>query len=658
MPDSNRYMPNEMHLPRIEASDLEANAKIVQQMRQQVRSGPLKSAVWFLPHFTHALKGGLRTTLSLAQECSRKWGTQNTIVLDNFFGRAVPDSIPDQIRQHFPDMNFQFVVLDREGDVSSLPQADAGFCSLWVTAYTLARYNKCHTKFYIMQDYEPMFYPGGTISLMIEQTYRLGFFFLSNTEGVASKFRQYSDWGMAFTPGVDTELFHPSGEEAKTSGPYQIVFYGRPNNDRNSFLLGSEALRLVKRQMGDNVRILSVGMTFPILRYELHGVMEHLGLLSSMEEVANLYRSSDLALSLMATPHPSYQPLEYMASGCPAVTNINELNNWLYRDGENIILSEPLPNIMAERIIGALEDADLRRKVIAGGIETVSNLSWETAFDQIMNYIASPSGETTAVSTLQPTKAKTTPIAAKAKATPPADKTRTNGVLRDKDLTPEMLSEYDFLDMGTKDGNSMSYAIGNLGGKKGLGVELRPEYVQKTIDKGFAYIQGDATKLQLPDNSVSFVLLSHFLEHLPDLETLDQVIATSLRVAKDFVFIKGPGYENEDYLQSLGVRIFYSHWSGHPIKPSSKVLSELFKKYGQNDYEFMFHRYITSTDDPAIHSLQSPINQHAFDIDLHPPKPKGVVFDRRIPQEMMGFVRLREGVVLPSVPLIETLPFV
>lgn len=396
MPDSNRYLPNEMRLPRIKASDLEANAKIVKQMRQQVRSGPLKSAVWFLPYFTHVLKGGLRTIFNIANECSRKWGTKNTIVLDNFFGRAVPDSIHDQLRQHFPDMIFQFVVLDREGDVSSLPQADAGFCSLWVTAYTLARYNKCHAKFYIMQDYEPMFYPGGTVSLMIEQTYRLGFFSLSNTEGVASKFRQYSDWGMAFTPGVDTELFHPSGKEAKTSGPYQIVFYGRPNNDRNSFLLGSEALRLVKRQMGDNVRILSVGMSFPILRYELHGVMENLGLLSSMEEVANLYRSSDLALSLMATPHPSYQPLEYMASGCPAVTNINELNNWLYRDGENIILSEPLPNIMAERIIGALDDADLRRKVIAGGIETASNLSWDTAFEQIMNYISSPSGETAA----------------------------------------------------------------------------------------------------------------------------------------------------------------------------------------------------------------------------------------------------------------------
>ena len=109
-----------------------------------------------------------------------------------------------------------------------------------------------------------------------------------------------------------------------------------------------------------------------------------------MEEVANLYRESDLGLSIMTTPHPSYQPLEYMASGCPTVTNINELNNWLYRDQENIILSEPVYNVMADRIINALENHELRQRVRDGALETVSNLSWDSALQQILYYISNP----------------------------------------------------------------------------------------------------------------------------------------------------------------------------------------------------------------------------------------------------------------------------
>jgi glycosyltransferase involved in cell wall biosynthesis len=92
----------------------------------------------------------------------------------------------------------------------------------------------------------------------------------------------------------------------------------------------------------------------------------------------------------MSTPHPSYQPLEYMASGCPAVTNINELNAWLYRDGHNIILSEPIINIMTDRIVAALKDVGLRQRVKEGGLETVEKLSWDDAMESIMQYIRCP----------------------------------------------------------------------------------------------------------------------------------------------------------------------------------------------------------------------------------------------------------------------------
>jgi glycosyltransferase involved in cell wall biosynthesis len=386
----NRYFPNELRLTRIQLKDIEENNRFTSNMKLSPEIGAIRSAIWFVPNFAHVMKGGLRTIFKLAEGLSIKWGTKNIIVIDNFFNRVVLDDLQQQLLDNFPKLNFELINLKKDDSPADLPETDAGFCTLWVTAYTLAKYNKCQAKFYIMQDYEPMFYPGGSISAAIEQTYRLGFYFIANTPGIASKFQQYSDWGMEFIPGVDTKLYSPSGKNARKKGPFNIVYYGRPNNDRNCFDLGCEALRIVKDKLGKNVNIVSVGAEYPILRYGLRGILENKGLLKTMDEVASLYRESDLGLSIMATPHPSYQPLEYMASGCPAVTNINELNNWLYDDGKNIILSEPIYNIMADRIIGALEDSDLRQRVIEGGLRTVSNLSWDGALQIITDYIGNP----------------------------------------------------------------------------------------------------------------------------------------------------------------------------------------------------------------------------------------------------------------------------
>ena len=390
MSKKNRYFPDELRLTRIQLKEIEENNRFTSNMKSSPELGAIRSAIWFVPNFTHVIKGGLRTIFMLAERLSAEWGTKNTIVIDNFYNRVVVDDLQQQLMDNFPELNFELINFRHDDSPSTLPEAEAGFCTLWVTAYTLAKYNKCKAKFYIMQDYEPMFYPGGSISAVIEQTYRLGFYFIANTPGVASRFLQYSDWGMEFTPGVNTKLYYPSGSNARKNGPFKIVYYGRPNNERNCFILGCETLRIVKEKLGNKVMITSVGAEFPENHYGMHGIFKNKGLLKSMEEVANLYRESDLGLSIMMTPHPSYQPLEYMASGCPAVTNINELNNWLYKDRENIILSEPIYNIMADRIIGALEDSELRQRVIEGGLRTVSNLSWDSALHEIIGYISNP----------------------------------------------------------------------------------------------------------------------------------------------------------------------------------------------------------------------------------------------------------------------------
>jgi glycosyltransferase involved in cell wall biosynthesis len=112
----------------------------------------------------------------------------------------------------------------------------------------------------------------------------------------------------------------------------------------------------------------------------LEGVVQNLGLLGSMKDVADLYRRADLGLVFMMTPHPSYQPFEYMASGCVVATNINDANAWLLND-DNALLLEPLPAVGATRIKEVLQDPAAWRRLRSGGLQTISRLRWQDAFE-------------------------------------------------------------------------------------------------------------------------------------------------------------------------------------------------------------------------------------------------------------------------------------
>lgn len=367
--------------------DLDANVRTIAAGQAQ-GIHPHRVATWFLPVVTHALKGGVRTVFMLAEHFSRTWGTLNVLVLCPINGRDV-DTAPlaQSLRRHFPDLDFVLCVHKAgQDDIRSVPASDFAVCTLWTTAYVLLRYNGTRAKYYLMQDFEPSFYAAGSVSGVIEQTYRFGFSCIANTPGVGERYARYSDDVVSFKPGVDRAMFREDPDKYRPGRPAKLVFYGRPSNARNCFSLGAETLKALKRRMGAGIAIQSVGEAWSPADYGLEGVVENLGLLDSLEDVAALYRSADIGLVFMMTPHPSYQPLEYMASGCVVATNINESNAWLLTD-ENALLLEPLPELAAERIEGLLRDHARWYALRSEGLKTVRELDWNDAFNVVCNRI-------------------------------------------------------------------------------------------------------------------------------------------------------------------------------------------------------------------------------------------------------------------------------
>ena len=217
-------------------------------------------------------------------------------------------------------------------------------------------------KFYFVQDNEPQFYPAGAASGMVEETYRFGFPGIVNTPGLADVYRILWQSGCVIRPGGRPGPLPPSPVSRTTRRLRSGCSSTRVRNAEKLLRSRDRGVGQLKREHGDRVEIICAGENWNPAQFGLAGRIENLGVLGSLEEVAALYRSCDIGLVFMHTKHPSYQPLEFMASGMATVSNINPATEWLMRDGENCLLTPPLPTPTAERLGRLAKDAELRRQ--------------------------------------------------------------------------------------------------------------------------------------------------------------------------------------------------------------------------------------------------------------------------------------------------------
>jgi glycosyltransferase involved in cell wall biosynthesis len=263
--------------------------------------------------------------------------------------------------------------------VSPLPNA-VSVATFWKSAYVVAQ-SSALARYYFIQDYEPLFYPAGTLYGLAEATYRLGLIPIVNTPGLL-KFLHSTHGqigGISFVPTVDRSVYFP--KQRSTSGPLQIVFYGRPGQARNGFELGIEALKNLKRQYGSRLKIISAGADWSVREYGLEGILENRGRLSSPVEVADLYRESDIGLCFMFSKHPSYQPFEMISCGCVTVSNENEATSWFFKDGQNCVLVQPTVPDLVEKFRWLIENEDERRRISHEGLTHISSEDWPSIID-------------------------------------------------------------------------------------------------------------------------------------------------------------------------------------------------------------------------------------------------------------------------------------
>lgn len=170
----------------------------------------------------------------------------------------------------------------------------------------------------------------------------------------------------------------------------------------------------------------------------------------------------------------------------------------------------------------------------------------------------------------------------------------------------------DFLDFGCSKGGSITWARQIFGLQRGVGVDIDPDKVATTRAAGFEAITADASALELQPKSVSFCVMSHFLEHLPGSRVAEKCISSACRVSRDFVYIRHPWFDADYDLWKLGYKFYWSDWSGHTLPLGVGQLDNLIRRSRAKEWKLYGRRRLMSLNDQAVVPLATPINSQAL----------------------------------------------
>jgi GT2 family glycosyltransferase/glycosyltransferase involved in cell wall biosynthesis len=357
--------------------------------------GPMdvERVAWWMPDLESPFYGGIHTALRIADLLARDHGVTNSFVVaadpnEPFVRSAIAAAFP-----RLADAPITFI--DDPAQVDRAPETDVAIATLWETAYLMARAPGARRKAYLIQDYEPGFYPAGTKAALAEESYRFGLYGVANTHHMGELYRgRFGGTTHSFAPAVDRTLLHADGRrpldhDADDGQPVTIFVYARPGHPRNCWELAAPALREVKARLGNGVRIVTAGSW--ATPDDLGGGIEHLGFLD-VREYSELYRTTDVGLTLQVSEHPSYLPLELMACGVPIVAFDHRAADWLLRHDENSIRTRRTKDGLVGGLMRAATDPALRVRLGAQAAADIDerHSNWDDALAGVYDFLCDP----------------------------------------------------------------------------------------------------------------------------------------------------------------------------------------------------------------------------------------------------------------------------
>lgn len=266
-------------------------------------------------------------------------------------------------------------------DIEQVPERISGYSSCvassWDTAHVLASRRvpgEPMNPFYLIQDFEPYFYPRGSLYALAEDSYRFGFTNLALGEMVAQTLRREVGVDSVVIPfGSDTTNYHRTTETERSG----VVFFARPSVDRRGFDIGRLALEeFHQRHPEQTIHTFGSyykGYNFPAVQ---HGTL-------SPGELNALYNQTVTGLALSFT-NITLIAAEMLAAGNIAVLNDDHHAKLILRNPE-AVWRPATPAGLADGLSSVIEDENrVRRSAQAAAFAEVT---WEEAQQKLLQEV-------------------------------------------------------------------------------------------------------------------------------------------------------------------------------------------------------------------------------------------------------------------------------
>jgi glycosyltransferase involved in cell wall biosynthesis len=346
-----------------------------------LRAAEIASSGWLLPPPLAASPGepltvawvcappgagsGGHTTMFRLVSALERAGHTCVVYLDDQHGWSL-DQHRETIRTWWP-----WVRAEVRDAAKGMEDAHAIFATAWETAYPVLASKARGARFYLVQDFEPSFYPAGSDALLAEATYRFGFHGVTAGRWLSELLRR--DYGMAadhFDFGCDLDRY--GIDRALDGSRTGVCYFSRPSAPRRAFELGIAALDLFAARHPE-VDIHLYGESAGRLPFPA----THHGLLTP-DELNELYNRCIAGLVLSAT-NVSLVPHEMLAAGCIPVVNDAE-HNRIVLDNPEVRYAAATPFDLADALAELVErPAAARGRAAEAAAASVQSASWEQA---------------------------------------------------------------------------------------------------------------------------------------------------------------------------------------------------------------------------------------------------------------------------------------
>ena len=268
--------------------------------------------------------------------------------------------------------------------------------SWWTTRAALSAVDPSRIIALVQED-ERMFYPQGDERLLCAETLNHpDILTVVNTEGLFRHLTQgpaalanLARKGMYFEPAfpvINDALQRP----AYSSRKRRLFFYARPQNLRNLFWRGIEAIDEATAQgifPADRWELYWVGKDLPRVRLG-GGIVPVYKTPMAWGEYKDFISTMDAGFVLMDTPHPSYPPLDLAATGAAVLTNTHPGKEDLTHYSHNILTAELSRDALVDglRRLAMLSEDDAARARNRAADHILRD--WETALRPVVDRLA------------------------------------------------------------------------------------------------------------------------------------------------------------------------------------------------------------------------------------------------------------------------------